>query len=108
MLTMFWDSQGPILKTYMEHGTAVTCCNMLQRRLKPEIHSKRRQRLSEGVLLLHDDACPHTAASKLENLRKLKREVMEHPAPSPYLTPSDFRCFGPCKESLGGRRFQCD
>jgi hypothetical protein len=34
MLTMFWDSQGPILETYLEHGTTVTgatYCDMLQR-----------------------------------------------------------------------------
>jgi hypothetical protein len=51
-----WPCSG-ILKTYMEHGTAVTCCDMLHRRLKPAIHS-RTGRLSEGVLLLHDDSCP--------------------------------------------------
>jgi hypothetical protein len=51
---------------------------MLQRGLKPAICSKRRGRLSEGILLLHDNALPHTVARTLETLRKLKWEVTEH------------------------------
>jgi hypothetical protein len=53
MLTIFWDSQGPILETYLERGTTITSatyCDMLQGGLKPVICSKRRGRLSEGVL----------------------------------------------------------
>jgi hypothetical protein len=81
---------------------------MLQGGLKPAIRCKRRRRLSEGVLLLHDNAHPHTAACTLETLRKLKWEVMEHPAHSPDLVPSDFHLSGLLKETLGGRRFRCD
>jgi histone-lysine N-methyltransferase SETMAR len=33
---------------------------------------------------------------------------MKHPAHSPDLAPSDFHLFGPLKEALGGRIFQCD
>jgi hypothetical protein len=44
----------------------------------------------------------------LETLRKLKWEVMEHPAHRPDVLPSDFNFFGPHKEVLGGRRFPCD
>jgi len=43
MLTVFWDSQGPILETYQKRGTAVTSalyCDMHQVELKPAIHSK--------------------------------------------------------------------
>jgi histone-lysine N-methyltransferase SETMAR len=76
---------------------------MLQRGLKPAICSRRRERLPEGILLLHDNARPHTAACTVETLRNLKWEVMEHPAHSPDLAPSDFYLFGLLKE--GGRRF---
>jgi hypothetical protein len=111
MLTIFWDSQGPILETYLECGTTVTSathCDILQRGLKPAICSKRRERLSEGNLLLHNNACHHTMACMLETLRKLKWEVMEHTAHSPDFAPSDFHLFGPLKEALGRRRFRCD
>jgi len=59
MLTVFWDSQGPILKTYQERGTTVTSTvyyDVLQRELKPAIRSKRRGKLSKEILLLHDNA----------------------------------------------------
>jgi len=111
MLTVFWDSQGPILKTYQECGTTVTSamdCDMLQRELKPTIHSKRRGKLSKEILLLHDNTCPHTTAHTLETLKQLKWEAVEHPAYSPDLVPSDFHLFGPLKEPLKGRRFSCD
>jgi hypothetical protein len=104
MLTIFCDSQGPILKIYLEHGTTVTSttyCEMLQRGPKPAICSKREGRLSEGVLLLHNNAHPYTAALTLESLMKLKWEVLEHLVHSPGLMTSDFHLFGPLKE--GGR-----
>jgi hypothetical protein len=98
MLAIIWDSQRLILETYLECGTTVTSatyCDMLRRGLKPAICSKRRWELSEGVLSLHDNARPHTAARTLENLRKLKWEVMEH----------GFHLFGPLTEAIGGKRF---
>jgi len=111
MLTVFWDSQGPILETYQERETTVTSamyCDMLQRELKPAIHSKRRGKLSKEILLLHDNVRLHTAAHTLETLKQLKWEAMEHPAYSPDLAPSDFHLFGPLKNPLRGRRFSCD
>jgi histone-lysine N-methyltransferase SETMAR len=110
MLTTFWDSQGPILETYLERGTtgtSTTYCDMLQRGLKPAIHCKRRGKLSKGVLLLHDNACLHTVTCTLETLRKLKQKVMEHPAHSPHLAPSDLHLFVSLKEAVGGRRCRC-
>ncbi|XP_023715680.1 uncharacterized protein LOC111868870 [Cryptotermes secundus] len=70
--------------------------------------NKRRGLLSKGVVLLHDDARPHTAAHTAETLRKLKSDVMAHPSYSPDLAPSDYHLFGPLKEALRGRRFTSD
>jgi hypothetical protein len=105
VLTIIWDSRGHILETYLECGTAVTnaaYCDMLQTGLK--LRSKRRGKLSEGGLFLHNNACLHTAAHMLKTLRKLKWEVMEHLADSPVLAPTDFHLFGPFKV-IGRRRF---
>jgi len=102
MLTDFWDSQGPILKSYQERGTTVTSatyCDILQGELKPAICSKRRGKLSKEILLFHNNARLHTAAHTLETLKQLKWEVMEHPAYSPNLVPSDFQLFGPLKNA---------
>jgi len=76
---------------------------MLQREMKHAIRSKGREKLSRKILLLHDNARPHTAAHTLETLKQLKWEAMEHPAYSPDLAPSDFHLFGPLKEALRGR-----
>jgi hypothetical protein len=105
------NEEGPLLETYLRRGTTVTSatyCDMLQGGLKSAIRSERRRRLSEGVLLLHGNARPHTAARTLETLRKLKWEVMEHPVHSSDLGPSNFHLFGPLTEALGGRRFRGD
>jgi len=61
MLAVFWVSQGPILESYQERGTTVTSatyCDMLQRKVKPAIRSKRRGKLSKEILLLHEIAPP--------------------------------------------------
>lgn len=68
MLTIFWDSEGPVLEIYLECLTTVTSptsYDMLQRMLKPVICSERRGRLSGGAMLLHDNACPLTSTSTL-------------------------------------------
>ena len=111
MLTVFWDSQGPILEHYMEKGVTVTCvnyCNMLRNELRPAVLSKRRRRLTQGVVLLHDIARPYTAYLTINTIRQLNWEVLEHPACSPDLAPSDFHLFGPLKNSVRGRRFAAD
>ena len=81
---------------------------MLIGRLEPEIRSKRRGQLSKGTVLLHGNACPHTAEYTVETLQKLKSEVLAHPPYSPDLAPPDYHLFGPLKEALSGRRFTSD
>lgn len=111
MLTVFWDSQGPLLEHYQERGTTINSVRyseMLTAKLKPAIRSKRRGLLSKGVVLLHDNARPHTAAHTAETLQKLNFEVLDHPPYSPDLAPSDFHLFGPLKEAIRGRRFSSD
>ena len=82
--------------------------HLLSTGLKPVIQIKRRGLLSSGVLLLHDNARPHTAIHTLQTLVKLGFTVLEHPAYSPDLAPSDYHLFGPLKQALRGRRFTSD
>jgi len=58
--------------------------------------------------LLHDNACPHTAAHTVDNLRALKFEVLKHPPYSLDLAPSDFHLFVPMKEHVRGQKFADD
>jgi len=111
MLTIFWDVNGPILVHFQEKSQNVTSArysDMLVNELKPAIRSKRRGLLSKRVLLLHDNARPHTAAHTVDTLRALKFEVLEHPPYSPDLAPSAFHLFGPMKEHCRGQKFADD
>ena len=110
-LIFFWDSQGVILEHYLESDTTVKSVRyseMLSTELKPAIRTKHRSLLSSGVLLLHDNARPHTAIHTLQTLVKLGFMVLEHPAYSPDIAPSDYHRFGPLKDALRVRRFTSD
>lgn len=105
LLTFFWDEKGPILEHYMPPGSTVTSesyVDVLQNHLKPAIRSKRRGLLSKGVLLLHDNARPHTSSTTIDTIDNLGFEVLKHPPYSPDLAPSDYHIFGSLKDSLGG------
>ena len=95
----------------MEKGvtvTSVNCCNMLRNELRSAIRSKRRGSLRQGILLLHDNARPHTARLTINTIRQLNWEILDHPAYIPDLAPSDFHLFGPLKNAVSGRRFAAD
>jgi len=95
----------------MEKGVTVTSVNysnMIRNELRPAIRSKRRGRLTQGVLLLHDNARPHTTHLTINTILQLNWEVLKHPAYSPDLAPSDFHLFGPLKNALRCRRFAAD
>jgi len=78
---------------------------MLSKELRPAIRSKRRRRLTQCVLLSHANAHTHTAHLTVNTFRQLKWEVLEHPAYSPDLAPSDFHLFRPLKNALRDGRF---
>jgi hypothetical protein len=60
------------------------------------------------VVLLHDNALPHTAVHAAETIQKLKFGVMAHPLYNSDLTPSDCHLFGPLKQALRGCQFTSD
>ena len=110
MLTVFWDSQGPVLEHYQERGTTINSARnseMLTDRLKPAIRSKRRGLVSKGVVFLHDNAHPHIAAHTAEMLRKLKFQVMAH-VPCIVLILPRLPPVSSTHTGLGGRRFTSD
>ncbi|UYV60749.1 hypothetical protein LAZ67_1002127 [Cordylochernes scorpioides] len=69
---------------------------------------KKKGKLSKGVLFLHDNARPHTSCKTVSTIIKLGFEVLEHPAYSPDLAPSDYFLFGLLKKELKGKRFDSD
>jgi histone-lysine N-methyltransferase SETMAR len=99
------------LEHYQEKGSTINSARyskMLTEELKPKLRIKRRGLLSKGVVILHDNACPHSSAHTVDTLQKLHFEVLKHPPYSPDLAPSNFHLFGPLKAALRGRRFTSD
>jgi len=77
-------------------------------KLHAAIRRKRPGLLTKGVLLVHDNARPHSANQTTATLRSFKWEVLQHPPYSPDLAPSDFHLFGPLKHHLSGECFPDD
>lgn len=110
MATVFWDHKGVLLLEFMQPGTTINAesyCETL-RRLRRAIQNKRRGLLTSGVVLLHDNARPHSARVTQELLGQFHWDVFSHPPYSPDLAPSDFHLFPHMKQWLGGKRFQTD
>jgi hypothetical protein len=78
---------------------------LLKDQVKSAFRSKRRGvSQSKSVCLLHDNPRPHTAAVTTGTQEEMHWEVLQHPACSPDLVPSDFHLFGPLKGALGGKK----
>jgi len=87
----------------MEPGTTITAetyCETLKK-LRRAIENKKRGMLTSGVVLLHDNAHPHTAAHTQALLQKFRWDMFDHPHYSPDLAPSDFHLFLRTKVWLG-------
>ena len=56
----------------------------------------------------HNNARLHVAKATIETVNKLGFEVLQHPAYSPDLAPSDYHIFAPLKDALQGRKFSSD
>ena len=69
--------------------------------MRRSIQNKRRGLLTSGVVLLHDNARPHTAARTRTLLEQFRWDVFDHPPYSPDLAPSDFHLFTRMKAWLG-------
>jgi hypothetical protein len=64
MATVFWVRKEILLTEFMALGTTITSevyCYTLHK-LRSSIQNKHPGMLTKGVVLLHDNARPHTAA----------------------------------------------
>ena len=64
--------------------------------------------LSSGIVLLHDNARPHTAARTAQLLQQFLWEVFAHPPYSPDLTLSDYHLFMHLKKWFASQSFEED
>lgn len=103
--TVFWDYRGVLHVDFLHERRTVNAeyyCQLLDE-AKQAYRRKRRGQPIRNVILLHDNARPHTAAVTREKLEKMFWTPLEHPPYSPDLSPCDYHLFGPLKEALGGQ-----
>ena len=110
MATVFCDRNGVLLIEYLPRGQTINADRyaVTLQNLKQAIRNKRTGRLTKGVCLLRDNARPHIARKILELLTKFGWDILDHPAYSPDLAPSDYHVFPALKEHLSGKRFEDD
>ncbi|GBN42211.1 Mariner Mos1 transposase [Araneus ventricosus] len=110
MLSFFFDHEEPLLIDLLEHGARVNAqlYSVTLTKLRKAMKSKHPSKISRGVILLHDNARPHTAKAAKELLQKFKWKVLSHPPYSPDLSPCDFHMFGELQKALRGQQFQKD
>lgn len=110
MCTVFWDRKGVLLIDFLARGETINAARYCEtlRKLKRAIQNKRRGMLSNGIVLLHDNARPHTANDTQTLVRQFRWEQFDHPPYSPDLAPSDYHLFQHMKRELAGKRFETD
>lgn len=59
-----------------------------------------------GPILLHDNARPHTSYKTIAKLNELKYEILQHPAYSPDLSPTDFHFFKYLEQFLRAKQYE--
>jgi histone-lysine N-methyltransferase SETMAR len=95
MFTVFWDRKDVLLLDYLPQGSTINkgvYCNTLKK-LHCAIQNKRHGMLSQGVVMIHDNTHPHTAAAMQNLITTFGWEQFDHPPYSPDLVLSDFHLF---------------
>ncbi|KAJ4430783.1 hypothetical protein ANN_19374 [Periplaneta americana] len=75
MLMLFFDSEGLLFCHFMGREESVTSARyskILRTELRRAVKNERPGRLSEGVILLHDIARPHTVRHTMDTIRDLR------------------------------------
>ena len=95
---LLWPN-GPLLINFLQRGTLVNAQRFSQTLtiLRQAIKSKGPGKLTRGVILLHDNAMPHTANTITALLHKFNWGVLGHPPFSQDLSPCDYAIFSPLK-----------
>ena len=107
-LTVFWDSQRVYMTEFLEAEKTVNSARYIETIKNLRRRVCRVRGSTSRILLLHDNARPHTARATIDALETLKFEVLSHPPYSPDLAPSDFHFFPHLKRDLKGTHFTSD
>ncbi|GBN17189.1 hypothetical protein AVEN_222385-1 [Araneus ventricosus] len=91
--------EGPLLIDWLQRCAIVNAKRYYTLlRLKQTIKKKRRGRISNGIVLLQDNARPPVAKKTLKLLETFRWEILQHPPYSPDFSPCDSHIFGLLKK----------
>jgi hypothetical protein len=78
-------------------------CAKYSDRVRNGLGTTRRGNLAEDALVLHDNASSHTVCCpSWKTLQEMISEVLDQPAWSADIAPSDFHLFGPPDRTVDG------
>jgi len=105
MLLTFFDIRGIVYYEFVPTGQTFNQVYYLEvlERLHEKVSTETTP--NNSWILHHDNAPAHMALSVREFLATKQITMLEHPAYSPDLAPSDFFLFPNIKEILKGRHF---
>jgi len=108
MATVFWDMHVVLLLHFSAPNETVNSAayQATLKKLKRTVQRKRPLMSDKMVLLLHDNAQPHTAHATVNLLERWDWEILEHRPYSPDLAPSDFHLFPNMKKHLRVKAIQ--
>ena len=107
MATVFWDYKNVLLIDYLQKGKTINSeyyCSLLDQ-LHAQIRIKRPALKKKRIIFHQDNARVHTSVLTMAKFKELNYELLDHPAYSPDLAPSDYYLFPNLKKFLAGKRF---
>jgi len=110
MASVWWDTEGILLTKFYKMGESLTGevhASQLHE-LRKIIKTKRRGKLTNGVLLLQDNAPSHRSHVAMDAAKDCGFKILPHPAYSPDLAPSDYFLFPWLKSKVRGISYSSD
>ncbi|GFR90994.1 histone-lysine N-methyltransferase SETMAR [Elysia marginata] len=110
MAAVFWDIQRVILVDFLSRGETVKSDSYIDTliKLRARILRVRPDIDIESVLLLQDNARPHTGIRTRETIASFWWSTLTHQSYLPDLAPSDYYLFGHIKQGLRGKHYEND
>ena len=110
MMITFWDKDGVLLIEYLSRGTTInsSCYASITERLRSVIVEKGCDKVSHGVLLLHDNAPIHKCNIVQTAIRQTGFIELNHPTHSPDIAPTNYHLLSNWKKFLRLKNFSSD
>lgn len=109
MLCIWWDQLGVVYYELLKPNETITSEVYKHQieQLSQELQVKRPDYKGrhDKVILLHDNARPHTGKVVKDTLENLNWEILPHPPYSPDIAPSDFHLFRSMTHALSDQCF---